>query len=117
MAGNKYVLSTMVLPFPPWNIKGVFYVERVNLETAKTFVDNGDFISAVGHESTAKLISELLEVEIPVNRIPVWMKPGDVALCVQFLERVQEGKVLTYDELIKMYSDGKISFVILERII
>ena len=117
MAGKKYVLSAMVLPFPAEDSKGVFYVERVNLETAKMFVADKNFISAVGHESTAKLISELLKVEIPANRIAVWMKPGDKALCVQFLERVAEGKVLTYDELKKMYDDGKIRFVILERII
>lgn len=57
-------------------------------------------VSAIGHQSTADLASALLNMTIEVNRAMVSMGVGDVALCVKPKVRLEEGKVLTLDELI-----------------
>ena len=90
--------------------------KKIDLEQAREWVKKGDFTSAVGHESTAKLLSELLGVEIKPNRIFVDMQKGDEALAIQFLERIQEGKVLSKEELEQMYNEGKIVFRLIKRI-
>jgi len=114
MAGKKYVLSSLVMPCTA--DKFTIYAKKVDLEFAKNFVANEDFISAVGHESTAKLLTTLLGVEIKPNRIFVDMDVNDEAIAVQFLERIAEGRVLNEDELKKMYDDGKIVFRYIKRI-
>ena len=110
----KYVLSSLVMPCSA--DKFVISCEKVDLETARNWVKSGDFVSAVGHESTAKLLSNLLNTEIPQNRIFVDMEKGDEALAVQFLIRVQEGKVLDEQELKELYEQGKIVFRLIKRI-
>lgn len=57
------------------------------------------FTSAIGHEASAVLLSAVLGVEIPANRIAVTMAPGDQALVLRLRERLPEGKVLGAPEL------------------
>ncbi|MEM4977095.1 MAG: DUF1874 domain-containing protein, partial [Desulfurococcaceae archaeon] len=66
---------------------------------AKRTVEGSEFISIVGHESTAKMMTELLGVPIPVNRSMVQLEPGDIVLVFQIMVRLPEGKVLTLEEL------------------
>jgi len=89
---------------------------KLTLDGAREWIKQGDFVSAVGHESTAQLLSELLGVEIKQNRIFVDMRPEDEALAVQFLQRIAEGRVLSREELVKLYEDGKIVFRLVRRI-
>ncbi len=109
-----YLLSTLVIPCKDDYF--VFRGERIGVEQAKTLLSEG-FVSAVGHESTAKVLSELLRMEIPTNRIAVDMKPGDVAVAIQFLKRLPEGKVLNESELLKLFKEGIIEFRKLERVV
>lgn len=70
---------------------------------AQIFEDRaGDVISAVGHESTAAVISQLLERKIAVNRINVKLNAGDQLIVFQLTERLPEGKILTEEELGKL---------------
>lgn len=108
-----YLLSALVIPCKDDYF--VFVGERVGVEQVKEILKNG-FVSAVGHESTAKVLSELLGMEIPTNRITVDMKIGDVAIAVQFLKRLPEGKVLNETELMKLFKEGVIEFRKLERV-
>ncbi|WP_297216933.1 DUF1874 domain-containing protein, partial [Thermoplasma sp.] len=55
--------------------------------------------SAIGHEGTAKVLSDLTGFSIPVNRVAIRMQPGDKALVFRLLDRLPEGKVLTEEEL------------------
>ena len=112
--GKRYVLSALVMPC----LADEFTIssKRISLEEAKEWVKKGDFISAVGHESTAKLLTQLLGVEIKPNRIVVDMGVGDEALATQFLIRIQESKVLNEKELKELYDNGKIVFRLIKRI-
>jgi len=112
--GKRYILSALVMPCSANCF--VLVCKQISLEQARAWVRQGEFISAVGHESTAKLLSELLGVEIKPNRIFVDMELWDEALAIQFLERIQEGKVLSKEELEELYKQGKIVFRLIKRI-
>ena len=67
-----------------------------------------DVISAVGHASTAQLMTKLLGVEVPVNRTVVTFEDGDEAIVFQLMIRLQEGQVLNEEELQQLLREGKI---------
>jgi len=83
--------------------KAILYVEEVDEDTAvnviTTMKSRGELTSAVGHESTAKILSEICGVEIECNRIPIKLQLKDAVIVFQLLTRLEEGKVLTQDEL------------------
>lgn len=85
---------------------------RIGLDDAKKLVklanDEGKLYSIVGHAGTAKLLSEILGVEIKANREFYVMRPNDVVLVASINVRLPEGKVLDYGEL-KKFAD-KISW-------
>ncbi len=97
---DYYVLNTTVVP-----CEGLWDVQKCTLEYARDLTGRKDhkgqpcFTSAVGHESTATLISTLLETAVPVNRIAVAPKVGDVLLCFKLKQRAPEGKILSVQEL------------------
>ena len=62
----------------------------------------GEFISAIGHTSTAELLSMLLDISVPINRVRIEMQPGDKALVFRLLERVEEGRVFSREEVEKL---------------
>jgi len=71
---------------------------------------SGGFVSVVGHPGTAELLTSLLGLEVLMNRVQLALKPGDVLVVVQIGVRLQEGQVLSYQELLQLYEDGKITF-------
>jgi len=95
-----YILNSLIVPldFDSCSLHLVSFY-KLDLETAREIVQETEFISAVGHESTAKLLTNLLGVEIPTNRITVRMKEGDTALHFVLKQRLPEGKVLSEEEL------------------
>ena len=101
MNGKIYVLNAPILT--SW---GTFKYEPISVMEAKQLIQKG-FISAIGHEGTAKLLTKKLGIEIPVNRIAIEMQPGDKAIVFQLKQRLPEGVVLTEEELKKIpYSLG-----------
>jgi len=64
-------------------------------------LDFSESISAIGHKSSAKLISKVLNIPIKVNRIRIKMKKGDNALVFFLTERLKEGKTLNFRKLKK----------------
>ncbi|MCB1866617.1 MAG: DUF1874 domain-containing protein [Chromatiales bacterium] len=57
------------------------------------------FISAIGHETTATLLTELLGVPVTTNRVRVELRPGDAALVLRLKERLAEGASLSAEEI------------------
>jgi hypothetical protein len=78
---------------------GTYTYKPISIEEAKEILKNNQFISAIGHESTAKLLSEILNINIKAERIQIKMSSGDVAIVFQVLTRLPEGKILTKEEL------------------
>jgi len=76
---------------------------KISLDLAREIVKlNGNYISIVGHEATAKLLSSLLGVEVPTNRVNYTFSPADLLLVFTISYRLPEGKVLTAEELEKI---------------
>ena len=93
---NSFSLN--MLDFSSSKIKTVV-VEEIDTETAKKLLSNNDFISAIGHESTAKIISNKLGFEVKANRIQIKLNSNDTVIVFQLLQRLPEGKVLSEREL------------------
>ncbi len=74
-------------------------VREVELEEVKNVLKSNSFESAVGHQSTAEILSSLLELEIPVNRVNIQLSDRDVLYVFQMLMRLPEGKVLSAEEI------------------
>ncbi len=87
----------------------VIKASPITLEEVKTLLKDG-FVSAVGHESTAKVLSSLLGTEVPFNRAQIAITGEDIIVSFQFLVRLPEGKVLEEDEVLSLYNEGKIKF-------
>ena len=87
---------------------GEYKYEKMTLEQVKTAIEEDLVIggsginSAIGHEPTAKFLSQLLGIEIKVNRQTVIMKQYDFAIVFKLKTRLPEGKVLTLDEMSKV---------------
>lgn len=77
---------------------GQYSYHKISLDDAKKLVITG-FRSAVGHESTAKVISTLLGVDCPVNRIQYKQGIGETALVFKLNGRPKEGQILTFDDI------------------
>ncbi len=74
-------------------------------------LSNG-FISAVGHESTAQVLSSLLQQHVPMQRLTITMQPGDKAVVLKMRTRLPEGVVLDAMELAQL----DFEFGLLERL-
>jgi hypothetical protein len=66
-----------VLNAPVITSFGSYSFRRILPEEAKTLLAGG-FVSAVGHEGTARLMTGIIGTEITFNRMPVHMLPGDI---------------------------------------
>ena len=89
-----YLLNSPILTtYGEWRFEGPLTVEQV-----KPLIDEG-FTSAIGHESSAAFLSQLLGLTIAANRVAVEMQPGDTALVLRIRTRMPEGKVFTIEEM------------------
>jgi hypothetical protein len=77
---------------------GSYDYKSCSLEQAKELIAHG-YQSAIGHESTAAVISTLLGVEVGMNRIQYQQQPGDTALIFKLKGRAPEGAILTVEEI------------------
>lgn len=91
---TTYVLNTPILTsYGEWRFEG-----PISLDQAKQKIENG-FLSAVGHDTSAQFLSQLLGVKVEMQRISVTMQVGDQALVLRIKSRLPEGKLLTHDEI------------------
>lgn len=82
---------------------GLYKYEPVKLETIATQLQAGlSYQSAVGHQSTADILTELLGVPVPMNRIEYKQEAGDVALVFKLKGRPEEGQILSCKEIEKI---------------
>lgn len=89
-----YLTNSTFLP-----CNGTWKMSTVDLDFAQNLVRNS-FISAVGHSSTAEVMSTILGVEVPANRISLYdLEVGTQILCFKLKERAPEGKILSKEEI------------------
>jgi hypothetical protein len=108
---NAFSLS-MIMPIPPQG--RTVKVRPVSLEEVKSLLQGGEFKSAVGHPSTAQLLSTLLGVEVPTNRVSISIQAGDTLVVFQLGIRLAEGQILSAEEVQDLYDRGLASFFVVE---
>jgi hypothetical protein len=97
---------------------GTYVYRPLTLEEArelvKEFQREGKSIqSAIGHQSTAALLSSLLGINVVANRVEYRQTIEDAALIFKLKKRPLEGKVLSREEL----EEVGYEFGLLQRIV
>jgi hypothetical protein len=89
------ILNTSIL-----TSDGQYVMETITLDQAKQLVKDADSIdSAVGHVSTAEILTTLLDINIDVNRQMFEQQVNQTALVFKLNGRLPEGVVLSRDEI------------------
>ena len=79
---------------------GTYSLETISLDQAIELVTTSKSIdSAIGHESTAQIMTTLLGVQVDLNRQMFSQELGQKALVFKLNGRPPEGSVLTLEEL------------------
>jgi len=105
---NTYVtngFSPSMLPLPA-------YVQFTNIDI-KEFCEvvASGVQNAIGHQGTVDLVNSICGSSLKVNRISINALVGDNIYIVMLTTRLEEGKVLNKDEVMKMYNEGKVRFI------
>ena len=82
-ADGKYILTPITL---------------VNVRTM-IMVNGNNVNSYIGHESTAQILTELLEQDVEVNRTEFKHETGQIAIVFKLKKRGSEGKIYTKKEI------------------
>lgn len=80
---------------------GEYRLTDITLNEAKALVKNnrGNLDSAIGHASTAEIMTTLLESDINVNRQMFMQDVGQRALVFKLNGRPEEGKILSAEDI------------------
>ena len=82
-------------------------VQEITPESARLLMYSEEWESVIGHEGTARVLSEILATEIRANRKAVKLAEGDGLIVFQLLRRLPEGKVLNEDEVREIVESGE----------
>ncbi|RLG07654.1 MAG: hypothetical protein DRN68_05090 [Thaumarchaeota archaeon] len=107
--GRVYLLSSMIVPISFEYESIIVVVKQISVEEARRILERG-FISAVGHEPTARFLSRILDLEVKPNRETIYLHEGDVAIAIQFGERIQRVE-LREEEVERYFKEGKARFL------
>jgi hypothetical protein len=119
LAQKLYLLNSPITPIKD-EYKCVIIVKRTkDIDYVKKFTDflkklGFEVISAIGHQTTAKVLSAILGFEIPMQRVSVEFNKGDVAIAFALDYRLPEGKLLSDEELKRIIDERKFSFYIID---
>ena len=94
-----YLMNASVIPA---GSDGIWEAVSIETESVRMSLQRFEWVSAVGHESSAQVMSKALRVEIPCNRIQVSPEPGDRLLCFKLNGRAPEGVVLNESQLLEI---------------
>jgi hypothetical protein len=68
-------------------------------------------VNSIGHAGTVDLVNKLCGTSLTVNRISISADVGDEIYVILLTIRLEEGKVLSREEITKMYEEGKVRLV------
>lgn len=88
------ILNTAIL-----TAAGSYNYQPIPLAEAADIVREAEIDSAVGHQSTAEILTTLLGREVPVNRQQFSQQPGQRALVFKLRGRAPEGVILSAAEI------------------
>jgi len=79
--------------------EGTYTYTPISLDTARALVRGRNLDSAIGHESTAQVVGQLLDRPVPVNRQVFRQEKNQIALVFKLNGRLPEAKVFTQEEI------------------
>lgn len=88
------ILNTGIL-----TVYGTFEFVPMTLDEAQKLVRENEVQSAIGHQSTAEILTKLLGIEIEVNRKEYLQQTGESALIFKLRSRPPEGRILNCAEI------------------
>ena len=88
-----YIVNAPILPLKPGG-KYWVYARQISVDEVIVLLRTQEFVSAIGHEATARLLTDLLGIEIPMNRIQIQLGAGDEVIAFTLRRRLPEGKVI-----------------------
>jgi len=88
------ILNTAIITTP-----GRYEMHTISVDSAQALVFQTNWVSAIGHEATAQILSEILQITIPVNRIAYVQQPRERAVVFKLRGRVEEGRILSREEI------------------
>lgn len=106
------LLPVVLLNGPVVTSTGLFGVSQVTVDEARHLVHLHGWVSAVGHEATAAVLSRILRVNVPMNRVEYQQQVGQLAIALTLNQRAPEGQVLSVEEMLKI----GFSLLLLERL-
>ena len=92
--GQLYLLNSSVI-----TDFGRYVYESIKIDTAAKMVKSMEFISAIGHQASADVMTQQLGTFIPSNRTSINMQVGDQAIVFKLKERLDEGRTYTSAEM------------------
>ncbi|WP_353893996.1 YddF family protein [Proteinivorax hydrogeniformans] len=81
---------------------GLYSIEDIGFKEAKQLVSKHGFESAIGHQATADILSELLQQDVQMNRIQFKQEVGQFAVVLKLNKRPPEGIILNKEEMEKI---------------
>ena len=80
---------------------GEYSLTDITLDEARDLVkgNRDNLNSAIGHASTADIMTAMLSVKIPINRQMFIQEVGQRALVFKLNGRPEEGKILTVEDI------------------
>ena len=107
MSNKVLLLNAAVL-----TANGTFRLSNIALEDVKNMLTEENIMSAIGHNATADIMTELIGITIPTNRIQAKQEAGQNAIIFKLLKRPEEGKILNREEIEEIGYE----FLLLERL-
>ena len=88
------LLNTSIL-----TTSGEYRLTDISLDEAKKIILGKELDSAIGHQSTAEIMTTLLETEVVMNRQLFEQQIGQKAIVFKLLGRPEEGKILSLEDI------------------
>lgn len=90
----------VLLNAPVLTSYGSFEFRQISVVEAKDLLRQAEQVeSAIGHQTTAEVMTKILDFEVKPNRIEFFQTVEDTALIFKLKKRIGEGQVLTAEEI------------------
>lgn len=95
-------MPVVIFNGPICTTNGLYQVSDLTGAEARELIAKYGFVSAVGHVASARVLSSILRVEVPMNRIQYSQGVGQKAIALKLNLRPPEGKVLNAEQMFKV---------------
>ena len=86
-----FILNAFSLNMVPFQVCNIAMME-LSVEGVQEIIEDEGLESGIGHPDTAKIIGNMIGIELPVNRANITLKQGDKVLIGQYMgPRLPEG--------------------------